>query len=884
VIEEPFGEAAMEAMSGLGGAELSELGQPRQLPGETGTEHEDAEHEGTEHEGTDREGTDREGPRGSEPGDSEPGDSEPGDREGARGSQPSDREPGEGAQEAKPPAKPTARFLTITIVLATFIAALGGFLLNRASSSAANAGDVAQELSLQAGAAGTGAYQQAETDYAQYLSLQSLDAKAAQEMLEATYDQNGTLSWLDQYHATVAQAEQTAQAVPADLRPTLANGDPDPDFPYDFFAERAFTGTYLGAQSDAYNDASNRWSGLVDNYTAILTMIAVALFLFGSAYVLYGRNRVVFTALGIVLVATGLAWGGGLAVAKQPATPSDRAARAYADGVTAMDAVTSQGGYAVPIKDFTEAIRLRPDYALAYSERASAEALRGSEAIGAGFVSAVSPHWARLAAADELEAYDLGDHDASQVLNVGWSYYQLWVADGFRGRPPLAALGFFRQASQLDPTNAADWLDLGTAEVAEGDYKAATQAYVAGVTHMLYTCARGDDLATCRAPQPLTSYGLEQALLAGGMESLETIAGTRLAEGSPSMRSAIASLEGLLTDSMASGKVVVGPYAPAVRVPGMEGFLDPNYLELDVPVPAGTSALKMASMPLTVLWYERPVGATRWSAISETACWGHGHQECGSYNRFYNTFQFVTRFLAADNECFTNVEYRAELYVGGSLAGSLSLSPTDDYISTNLAPALDKAMDVGICAPASWRRQPVLRVKLPVYGTTATVIGPLTTSEMSYTSRGGTEGVYLFRLYPPRSTPSGAPVSMSDLVQESENDALDLLRGRGLPVDIAPTGPAEPHSIWGGAVSDMTTTAYVSQKTGVEAFAGAAVIAPEGAEAEPTVQDRSIAADVPGDYAVVVTVVFGPETSKLWSGQHSLGLQIFSSWSLLNYG
>jgi len=37
---------------------------------------------------------------------------------------------------------------------------------------------------------------------------------------------------------------------------------------------------------------------LVDSYTAILTMIAVALFLFGSAYVLYGRNRVIFTVLG----------------------------------------------------------------------------------------------------------------------------------------------------------------------------------------------------------------------------------------------------------------------------------------------------------------------------------------------------------------------------------------------------------------------------------------------------------------------------------------------------------------------------------------------------------------------------------------------------------
>jgi len=80
-------------------------------------------------------------------------------------------------------------------VLATFVAALGGFLLNRASADASDTGDLAQELSLQGSAAETSAYQQAESDYSQYLSLQSLKAKAAQEMLEATYDQADAPTW-----------------------------------------------------------------------------------------------------------------------------------------------------------------------------------------------------------------------------------------------------------------------------------------------------------------------------------------------------------------------------------------------------------------------------------------------------------------------------------------------------------------------------------------------------------------------------------------------------------------------------------------------------------------------------------------------------------------
>jgi tetratricopeptide (TPR) repeat protein len=784
----------------------------------------------------------------------------------------------------KPPAKPTARSLTITIVLATFVAALGGFLLNRASADASDTADIAQELTLRGSAAETSAYQHAETDYAQYLALQSLKAEAAQEMLEATYDQDDAPTWADLYKVASAQVRQTAQAVPSDLNPHLANGDPDPDFPFDFFAKRASSATELEAQSNAYNDVSDKWSRLVDSYTAILTMIAVALFLFGSAYVLYGRNRIIFSALGGLLVATGLAWGGGLALTRQPGTPSDAAATDYSDGVTAMDEVTAPAAYQTAIDDFTDAIKLRPDYALAYSERAAAEAFRGSEAIGAGFISNVSPHWARLSAKDELEAYNLGDHDAIQVLNVGWSYYTLWIVGGGVGRPPTLALDFFRQAAQLDPTNPVDLLDLGIADLALGHYGAATRSLTAGVAHMLYSCAAQASLAACTKPQPATSYGLQQAWFAGVMEALEALAQSQWGKSSAALGTAITRAKALLTDSMASGKVMPGPYGKTFSVRGLDAFLDPNYLELDVPVPAGISAYRMAAMPITVLWYERPAGAARWSAISETACWGHGQQNCGRYNSRYNLFEFVTRFLAADNQCFTNVEYRAELYVGGNLAAALSLGPRDDYIGTNLAPALSKAMNIGICTPSSWHLQALPELTLPVYRTKATVTGALSTSELSYASASRKEGVYLFRLYPPRTTPAGTPLNVQGVVETGASDAINLLKGRGLPVDMAPLGRWRTGGVWGAAVADMITTGYASRSTGTEAFVGAAVIAPYGPRAGSAAQDGSIAAYVPGDYAVAVTIVYGPASSQLWAGLHNLGLQVFSSWSLLNYG
>jgi len=62
------------------------------------------------------------------------------------------------------------------------------------------------------------------------------------------------------------------------------------------------------------------------------------------------------------------------------------------------------------------------------------------------------------------------------------------------------------------------------------------------------------------------------------------------------------------------------------------------------------------------------------------------------------------------------------------------------------------------------------------------------------------------------------------------------------------------------------------------------VIAAYGPKPGPAAQDQSISAYVTNDYAVVVTIVYGPVGSRFWAGPHNLGLQVFSSWSLLNYG
>lgn len=113
---------------------------------------------------------------------------------------------------------------------------------------------------------------------------------------------------------------------------------------------------------------------------------------------------------------------------------------------------------------------------------------------------------------------------------------------------------------------------------------------------------------------------------------------------------------------------------------------------------------------------------------------------------------------------------------------------------------------------------------------------------------------------------------------------MSLFKGDGLPADFSEAGTFKSYTLWGDDVTDMMVAPYDSKATGTEAFVGAAIIAPNGVAASAQTQDQAIASNVVDDYAIAVTIVYGTQASGLWSGGHSLGLQVFSSWALLSYG
>lgn len=242
--------------------------------------------------------------------------------------------------------------------------------------------------------------------------------------------------------------------------------------------------------------------------------------------------------------------------------------------------------YGGAIKDMTLAIKARPDYALAYSERALAESDLGSEQLGSGFVSNLSPYWAKRFAADSEAAYRLGDHEAGQVVDLGWAYYYLWLIDGARGKPPGQAEALDRQGAQLDPSFPIGWMNLGLDELAEGQYRAAKNTYLTATTHILFTCSNPQVLRTCTTPQPPTNYDVQEGWLAGGMQDLKGLAASRAAVHTPALLDEVRTIEGILTGSLASNKVVAGPSPLRFKLSAISAAINPDTLVLQVPIPA----------------------------------------------------------------------------------------------------------------------------------------------------------------------------------------------------------------------------------------------------------------------------------------------------------
>ncbi len=212
------------------------------------------------------------------------------------------------------------------------------------------------------------------------------------------------------------------------------------------------------AAASAVKDA---WDGKSNTYIVHVTLLAVALFLYGLSTTVAGSaTRLVFTITGTAIALVAAGWAGVTyaqpVVDLRDCTTSGGTAAidAYAQGV----GLAYQDEYEAAIARFDLALGCAPDYANAWVARAEARAALGDYA---------------AAITDYETAQSTGSTAAYVAGDLGWLYYLTGRFDD--------ATAMNRRALAVSPDELWIQFDLGLSLLAAGQTAAAQAEYQAGM-------------------------------------------------------------------------------------------------------------------------------------------------------------------------------------------------------------------------------------------------------------------------------------------------------------------------------------------------------------------------------------------------------------------
>lgn len=236
------------------------------------------------------------------------------------------------------------------------------------------------------------------------------------------------------------------------------------------------------------------WDAKANTYIVHLTLLAVALFLFGLSLVTAGGvTRWIFTTTGSAISLVALLWASG--VYAQPVVDlrdQGPAIQAYAQGM----GLAHQRKYTEAIAAFDTALQAAPAYTNALAQRAEAQSALGN--------------WT-AAAADYEKARAAGDQSGNTAGELAWVYY-------LQGRFD-EAIAMNCTALRASPGELWIQYDLALSLLAAGQLDAAKTEYAAGMK------LAADQVAAAKAanaePPSYLWWGLDDA--AGGLDDLLAI-------------------------------------------------------------------------------------------------------------------------------------------------------------------------------------------------------------------------------------------------------------------------------------------------------------------------------------------------------------------------
>ncbi|MEJ7846336.1 MAG: tetratricopeptide repeat protein [Acidimicrobiales bacterium] len=212
-----------------------------------------------------------------------------------------------------------------------------------------------------------------------------------------------------------------------------------------------------------------------DTYVAVITVLAVALFLLGLSLTVQGRSRALLALPGVAIALVCAAWSVTIAL-DDVSAPSEAAIRRTAEAGRALAAGRPDDAIAI----LDEVIADEPDYAAARARRGEAHFLAGSpQADRTGFISVTDPQ-ALDRAVEDLEAAvaNGGDSDLTTLADLG--FFTFLQGDFER------SVDLTEQAVDQNDQLAQVFYNLGVSYVGLGDERQAAVAYRAG-TRLLET-------------------------------------------------------------------------------------------------------------------------------------------------------------------------------------------------------------------------------------------------------------------------------------------------------------------------------------------------------------------------------------------------------------
>jgi len=339
----------------------------------------------------------------------------------------------------------------VIIALVTVMAALVAFLQTWADGHAATYTRQSQALAMEAMGHDMSSRQRESYDFDLYTTWNEWDWRRikAKEYSDAPLAE---------------QAEQVTEMI-VPLTPLLDRTKPyfNPETEYaDVYAYHVntnlITTTALLEQRTFAIETANAWNGKGDGYVTILTVIAVALFLYGLSTTISGVVRYLFAAAGTCLIVMSLLWAFVLTLSSVPTIPTGAIAE-YARGQGLYYAAATDEDYQVAIDAFSAALALYPDYGNAYAARAAIRLDMGDYA---------------AAADDYRQAIENGRGDQSVYWELGWVLYLQGDYE--------ASLEASRQALAMKPDLVPTIMNVATTLLAKGETDAAMQEYERGLT------------------------------------------------------------------------------------------------------------------------------------------------------------------------------------------------------------------------------------------------------------------------------------------------------------------------------------------------------------------------------------------------------------------